>query len=140
MGWWERMRTLWPERSTWRRVARHPSAHAPSARDILTPSFAPTPSTLAECGARDLVHRDGSVIGLSLSGRSWIAHGPLVLGFAPQLEIVRLVAVRHLVAELAACPHNAKLEAIDLRGNCIAGADRAVLESGLHRPIAYIFD
>ncbi len=77
-------------------------------------------------GARDFVYRRGFVEGGSLTGRSFISLGASLLEATPLRE-VRLIAVAFLMDELLACPHLAKLDALDLRGNRIGEADAARL-------------
>ncbi len=159
-----------------RRMARHPSAYAPTADEVLTPSqsvvipFNPHPllravldrpaddaarmayaefigttdparaefirlqlngdpadrllaehgarwaEAFAPWGARDLVYRRGFVEAMSLTGRSFISLGASLFERTPLRE-VRLIAVNFLVEELLACPHLAKLDMLNLRGN-----------------------
>ena len=170
-----------------RRMARHPSAYAPTAADVLNPAPPPPiardshpllqavlahldddaprlayaqwidaadsaraefirlqlrgdPAALqlleahgprwnaafAPWGARDFIYRRGFVEGVSLTGRSFISLGASLFEATPLRE-VRLIAVAFLMDELMACPHLAKLEALDLRGNRIGEADTARL-------------
>jgi Leucine-rich repeat (LRR) protein len=103
------------------RIARSPSYRAPSARDLHNPATFHPPtehSPLEAFGARDLVIRDGAVVGLSLSGRSFISNGAALVRKVPLRE-VRLVAVQPFMAELARCQHLAGLRRLDLSGNRI---------------------
>ena len=170
-----------------RRMARHPSAYAPTAAEVLNPAPPPPiardphpllqavlahpdddaprfayaqwidaadptraefirlqlrgdPAALqlleahgprwnaafAPWGARDFMYRRGFVEGVSLTGRSFISLGASLFEATPLRE-VRLIAVAFLMDELIACPHLAKLEALDLRGNRIGEADAARL-------------
>ena len=83
-------------------------------------------ATFAPWGARDFVYRRGFVEGVSLTGRSFISLGASLFEATPLRE-VRLIAVAFLMAELLACPHLAKLESLNLRGNRIGEADAARL-------------
>ena len=103
------------------RIARSPSYRAPSAANLHDPgAFRPPDenSPLEAFGARDVVVRDGGVIGMSLSGRSFISNGAVLLRRAPLREL-RLVAVQPFLAELSGCPHLATLQRLDLSGNRI---------------------
>lgn len=114
------------------RIARSPSYRAPSARDLHNPATFHPPtehSPLEAFGARDLVIRDGAVVGLSLSGRSFISNGAALVRKVPLRE-VRLVAVQPFMAELARCQHLAGLRRLDLSGNRIgAGGMRELANS-----------
>jgi Leucine-rich repeat (LRR) protein len=103
------------------RIARSPSYRAPSARDLHNPETFHPPtehSPLEAFGARDLVVRDDAAVGLSLSGRSFISNGAVLVRKIP-LRAVRLVAVQPFMSELARCPHLAGLRRLDLSGNRI---------------------
>ncbi len=165
-----------PTDCDFRRMARHPSAYAPTAAEVLTPSYPPAiafdthpllravldrpeddaarsayaefilatdparaefirlqlngdpaerllaehglrwAEAFAPWGARDLVYRRGFVEAMSLTGRSFISLGARLFNLTPLCE-VRLLAVNFLVEELFACPHLAKLDVLNLRGN-----------------------
>ncbi len=169
-----------------RRMARHPSAYAPTAAEVLNPPITPMPlvkagpqlravldrpdddatrlayaewigpadparaelirrqlvgdsaedllaehgprwaAEFAPWGARDLVYRRGFAEALSLTGRSFISLGADLFERTPLRE-VRLIAVNFLMEELIACPHLAKLEVLDLRGNQIGDAGAEML-------------
>lgn len=97
-------------------MAWSPSYRAPSAADLRDELAAQPPNAdapLEQWGAKDIEERDG-VIGLSMSGRAFLSAGEL---FAKRnIRRVRLVAVQPFIAELAACPHLAKLERLNLAG------------------------
>jgi hypothetical protein len=102
------------------RMAWAPSYRAPRASDVLRPRpFVPlTNPSWDELGARDLVEREGRVESVSLSGRSFITLAAPRFEKDPPRE-VRLVAVKWYLDELAECPHLAKVERLNLRGNRI---------------------
>jgi Leucine-rich repeat (LRR) protein len=100
-------------------TARNPSYRAPRAADVLTPQPAELGGRGLEAfGAKDLVVRDGVVVGMSLSGRAFISLGETLFRLMPLRE-VRLVAVQPFVGELARCPHLGRLHRLDLTGNHI---------------------
>jgi hypothetical protein len=106
------------------RIARSPSYQAPSAANLHEPGAFPPPderSPLDAFGARDIVIENGSVVGMSLAGRSFISNGAALLRKVP-LGAVRLVAVQPFVAELARCPHLASMRRLDLPG-CRIGVE-----------------
>ena len=175
-----------PSPAELRRMARHPSAYAPTAAEVLTPpsppAIAPDANPLlravldhpdddaprlayaewagttdpargefirlqlngepteqlllghgprwavefAPWGARDLVYRRGFVEAVSLTGRSFISLGAALFDATPLRE-VRLIAVNFLMEELIACPHLAKLDVLNLRGNQIGDAGAEML-------------
>jgi Leucine Rich repeat len=100
-------------------MGRHPAAFAPTAAEVLSPQTNPsrTRPALADFGARDLVARDGAVVALSLTGRSFVAHSDALFAVAPELVEVRFVAVRHILGEFVRCANLARLRTIDLAGN-----------------------
>jgi hypothetical protein len=111
-------------------VAMHPSRLAPSATDILTPTKNNQPAdVLVRAGARDIVRVDGRVLSLSITGRSFLAHGEALLALHP-LEEIRLIACAFLVQELAVCPHWQKLRRVSLRGNQLGPERLQVLLAG----------
>ncbi len=77
-------------------------------------------------GARDVVFRRGFAEAMSLTGRSFIALSDGLFAATPLRE-VRLIAVSFLLPELVRCPNVRKLERLDLRGNGIDEAGRAML-------------
>ncbi len=105
---------------------------APCAVDVLTPTANDQQADiLARCGARDIVHRNGVVASLSLTGRSFITFGTELLA-QHQLEEVRLIACAFLVNELALCQHWRLIRRVNLRGNQLGFAQiRRLIESGL---------
>jgi hypothetical protein len=111
------MDKLWPDSARFQQIARSPSRHAPEAVEVLTPLANDQPTdVLVRAGARDVVRVDDRVIALSVTGRSFLAHGEALLAEHP-LEEVRLVACRFLVDELAVCPNWTRLRRVSLRGN-----------------------
>ncbi len=110
-------------------MAWNPSYRAPSAADLHDEDAYQPPgpdAPLEAWGAKDLVVRDGAVVGCSMSGRAFLSLERC------ELSEVRLVAVQPLIAELARCPHLAKLHRLDLSGSRIglAGA-KSLAESRL---------
>ena len=110
-------------------MAWNPSYRAPSAADLHDEDAHQPPgpdAPLEAWGAKDLVVRDGVVVGCSLSGRAFLSLKRC------ELSEVRLVAVQPFMAELARCPHLAKLHRLDLSGSRIgiAGA-KSLAESRL---------
>jgi hypothetical protein len=101
-------------------MAWAPSYRAPRPAEVLNPPpfVPPAHPTWADLGAKDLVERDGRVLSVSLSGRSFISLAGPVLDTNPPRE-VRLVAVKWYLDELAACPHLARVERLSLAGNRI---------------------
>jgi uncharacterized protein (TIGR02996 family) len=77
-------------------------------------------------GARDVVFRRGFAEAMSLTGRSFISLSDGLFAATPLRE-VRLIAVNFLLAELVKCPNLSKLKRLDLRGNGIDPAGRAML-------------
>jgi hypothetical protein len=110
-------------------IARHPSAHAPRAADILRPIPEPLPAAgpalLEAFSAKDCIFDGHDIIRCSLAGRAWIAHGGLLCDAFPKLHTVRLVALLGLFDELASCPHNARIACLDLRCTGIPPATAA---------------
>lgn len=86
----------------------------------------PGGEVLKRWGARDVVFRRGFAEAMSLTGRSFISLSDGLFAATPLRE-VRLVAVNFLIAELVKCPNLRKLKRLDLRGNGIDAAGRAVL-------------
>ena len=175
-----------PSPAELRRMARHPSAYAPTAAEVLNPPIPPMPvataaphlrtvldrpdddaarlayanwikaadparaefirrqligdsagdllgeygvrwaAEFAPWGARDLVYRRGFVEAMSLTGRSFISLGAGLFDATPLRE-VRLIAVNFLMEELIACPHLAKLDVLNLRGNQLGDAGAEML-------------
>lgn len=114
----DRLRT-WPTAEELARMARHPTAFAPTAAEVLTPGSEPslTLPALTDFGARDVALREGAVVGLSLTGRAFVAHSDALFTVAPMLIEVRFVAVRHLLGELVRCPNLARLRVLNFRDN-----------------------
>jgi Leucine Rich repeat len=112
------------------RMAWAPSYRAPRAVDVLSPPpfVPPARPTWEEIGAKDLVQQDGRVESVSLSGRAFVSLAGPLFDSNPPRE-VRLVAVRWYLDELAACPHLARVERLNLAGNRI-GPDRMRLLAG----------
>ena len=77
-------------------------------------------------GARDVVFRRGFAEAMSLTGRSFISLSDGLFAATP-LRDVRLIAVNFLIPELVACPHLRRLTRLDLRGNDIDAAGKALL-------------
>ena len=117
----DRLRT-WPTDEELSRMVRHPSAYAPTAAEVLSPTTRPPLATLADFGARDLDVREGVVVGLSLTGRAFVSLSEELFVVAPQLEAVRFIAVRHLLGEFVRCANLARLRRIDLSGNRLGPA------------------
>ena len=108
-------------------MAWNPSYRAPSAADLHDEDAHRPPgpdAPLEAWGARDLVFRNGVAVGCSMAGRAFLSLERC------ELSEVRLVAVQPYIAELARCPHLAKLHRLDLSGSRIglAGA-KALAES-----------
>lgn len=126
MGW--RRKVRFPARlpatdAEFARMAAFPSYRAPTAREVLTSRGDQTSGTsvadvFARWSAEDVTYENGVPVGLSLSGRAFIAGGPAVFAVAP-VRTVRLVAVQPFMPELATCPHLANLDCLDLTGNRI---------------------
>jgi len=136
----DRLRT-WPTADELARMVRHPAAFAPTAAEVLSPDVAPpAPLTLADLGARDLESRNGLVVGLSLAGRSFVAHSDALFAFAPELEAVRFVAVRHLLVELVRCANLNRLLRINLFGNRIGPAGASLLAACQHFTDLHVLD
>lgn len=110
-------------------LARLPSSRAPSLRELQEPP-PPHGNSLAELldrwSARDVVWEAGVPVAMSLSGRAFLAGGAELLHAAP-IRSVRLVAIAPFLAELAACPHLARLERLDLTGNWIGDTGLTLL-------------
>ena len=113
-------------------MVRHPAAFAPTAAEVLSPTARPPLSVLTDFGARDLVTRDGVVVGLSLAGRSFVAHSDALFAVAPLLVEVHVIAVRHLLGEFVRCANLARLRNIDLSGNRIGPAGAELLAACEH--------
>lgn len=136
----DRLRT-WPTADELARMVRHPAAYAPTAAEVLTPDpveqpFADTAELLAAIGARDVVTVGNVPVGLSLTGRAFLAFPEELFARLP-LHEMRFVAVRHLLGELVRCPFLSRLRRIGLAGNRIGTAGAALLAgcehlSGLH--------
>ena len=97
-------------------MAWNPSYRAPSAADLHDEEAYQPPgpdAPLTAWGAKDFVFRDGVVVGCSMSGRAFLSLDRC------ELSEVRLVAIQPFIAELARCPHLAKLHRLDLRGSRI---------------------
>ncbi len=77
-------------------------------------------------GARDVVFRRGFAEAMSLTGRSFISLSDGLFAATPLRE-VRLIAVNFLIPELVACTNLRKLTRLDLRGNDIDDAGKALL-------------
>lgn len=107
------------------RMAWGPSWRAPTVAEVTT-TFAFSESAavtnladlLQRWSAEDLIWEAGQLVGLSLSGRAFLAGGTALLAAAP-IRAVRLVAVQPFVGELAASPLLSWLTRLDLRGNRI---------------------
>ncbi len=80
----------------------------------------------APFGARDVVFRRGFAEAMSLTGRAFISLSDGLFAATPLRE-VRLIAVNFLIPELVACPHLRRLTRLDLRGNDIDAAGKALL-------------
>jgi Leucine-rich repeat (LRR) protein len=109
-------------------IARNPSYRAPAAADLRDEMAFQPPSTDAppqDWGARDLVYRDGQLVGLSLSGRAFIAGRHWFE--RNSVTDVTLVAVQPFLEELAKCPHLANLRRLDLTGCRIRAEGARVL-------------
>ena len=78
-----------------------------------------------------MVYRRGFVEAMSLTGRSFISLGAGLFDATPLRE-VRLVAVNFLMDELFLCPHLAKLDVLNLRGNQL-DAMRPEIEARVYR-------
>ena len=118
------------------RMAWLPSSRCPHPRELLTPQ--PVPATngaladlLARWTARDVVWEAGLPVELSLSGRAFLAGGDELLR-AAAIRSVRLVAIAPLMAELAACPHIARLARLDLSGNWIGDSGMSLFAESPH--------
>lgn len=107
------------------RVARTPSLYAPRADEFVRIAVPdPAARSLADVAdLDDVLVRDGRMVGASLSGRAFIS----LAGRFPPLTHVRLVAVTPFVAELAACPHLAAVEHLDVCGCRLGPAGVAAL-------------
>jgi hypothetical protein len=92
----------------------------------------PLPQLLAKWTARDLEWDGDHLTGLSLSGRAFLAGGGELLDAIPALRSIRLVAIQPYVGELAACPHLARLESLNLWGNQIGDAGVIALAGSPH--------
>jgi hypothetical protein len=123
---------LWPGARHFQEVAMWPTESAPRDADILTPTANDQPAdVLVRCGARDVVTVNNHVMSLSLTGRSFLAHGESLLAKHP-LQEVRLMACAFLADELAVCLHWQRLSRVNLRGNQLGVARlRVLLKSGL---------
>ena len=110
-------------------MARNPSSLAPSAMDLHDEDAEPLPeNTLEAWSARDVIFENGEAVSCSLSGRAFISLGERFYS-APwhRVASIRLVAVRPLLVELAACPHLARLHTLNLRGNRIGDSGAKAL-------------
>ncbi len=88
---------------------RHQIA-TPQVQYVATPRQA---AQLAPWGAADLLSQRGFVCSASLSGRSFLSHGAILLQVVP-LHTLQLVAVQHLLPELLACTHVGQLQTLNL--------------------------
>jgi uncharacterized protein (TIGR02996 family) len=70
---------------------------------------------LAPWGARDALSRRGFIEHASLTGRSFISLGGVLLSIVP-LRSLCLIAVRHIAQELWSCSHLKQLVSLDLHG------------------------
>ncbi len=112
------------------RVARLPSIHAPRADEFLRVAT-PDPAARSLADVADLDNcfiRNGRLVGASLSGRAFIT----LAGRFPPLTHVKLVAVTPFVAELAACPHLASVQHLDVSGCRLGAAGVAALLESPH--------
>lgn len=107
------------------RMAWGPSWRAPTVAEMMANEACPKAAATTTLGelleswsARDLIWEAGQLVGLSLSGRAFLAGGTALFEAAP-IRTVRLVAVQPYLAELAASPLLARLRRLDLRGNRI---------------------
>lgn len=104
------------------RMAWQPSYRAPALAEVQTGvergPVSSLPELLNRWSAEDIVWEDGLPVALSLSGRAFIAGGAALFAAAP-IRAIRLVAVQPFLKEVAACPHLAQLEHLDLTGNRI---------------------
>lgn len=104
------------------RTARFPSAHAPRLHEINSLGRRAEPALLE-------VGRRGDVIeAVTLSGRSFIEFGAALWKLGP-IRTVRLRAIAPYMTELAAAPHLANVERLDLQGNRIGSAGFRALAS-----------
>ncbi len=96
----------------------------PAAEALFARHGARWADEFAPWGSRDLIYRRGFVVGMSLTGRSFISLGMRLFELTP-LRDVRLIAVNFLMGELVRCPHLAEVRLLDLSGNRIGdvGAD-----------------
>jgi hypothetical protein len=113
-------------------MAWAPSYLAPRAAEVLNPPpfVPPAHPTWDDLGAKDLVERDGRVESVSLSGRSFISLAEPIFETNSPRE-VRLVAVKWYLDELAACPHLARVEHLNLAGNRIGPEGMKLLSGSL---------
>lgn len=115
-------------------MARNPSYRAPSAMDLHDEHAESLPeNTLEAWAARDVVIEAGEAIACSLAGRAFIALADR-LHARPweRVRSVRLVAVQPFMLELAACPHLAQLQTLNLRGNRIGDSGAVTLAASPH--------
>lgn len=130
-----RLRT-WPTADELARMVRHPAAFAPTAAEVLTPEpveqpFADTAELLAAVGARDIVTVGNVAVGVSLTGRAFVAFAEELFARLP-LHEVQFVAVRHLLGELVRCPFLTRLSRIGLAGNRIGPAGATLVAGCEH--------
>ena len=121
-------------------MARNPSYLAPSAMDLHDEDFAVQSSPTRQQGsgleawsAKDIQFEDGFAVACSLSGRAFIELRELLEAHPWQrVGSIRLVAVQPFMAELAACPHLARLHSLNLRGNRIGDNGVKLLAASPH--------
>jgi uncharacterized protein (TIGR02996 family) len=74
----------------------------------------------------------GFIVGVTLKARDFLAHGDRLFESAPLLRRLGLRAARALIEPLAHCPLLARLEALDLAGNRLGGAEAVALFASPH--------
>ncbi|MGL4424342.1 MAG: hypothetical protein ACRCZF_27050, partial [Gemmataceae bacterium] len=114
-----------------RRIARLPSCHGPRAVDVFTDPGRPRPAQwtaeqLALWGGTAIIGTGTRVTAASVTGRFFLSF-PEVFRQLPEWRHVRLVAIQPFITELAACPHLAQFEELNLQANAIPPAELQLL-------------